>query len=54
MIILATGRKHTEEVKDLMSKNRQGINNSFYNKKHTPDTIEKLLLVIELMFQLKD
>ena len=41
MRTLATGRKHTEEVKDLMSKNRQGINNSFYNKKHTPDTIEK-------------
>jgi len=25
-----------------MSKNRQGINNSFFNKTHTPETIEKL------------
>nr|YP_009364300.1 GIY endonuclease [Ophiocordyceps sinensis]ARF03422.1 GIY endonuclease [Ophiocordyceps sinensis]QDH07198.1 GIY-YIG endonuclease [Ophiocordyceps sinensis] len=33
MRILATGRKHTDEVIDLMSKNRRGINNSFYNKK---------------------
>lgn len=41
MKILATGRKHTDEVKDLMSKNRRGPNNAFYNKKHTADTIEK-------------
>ena len=36
---MATGRKHTDEVIDLMSK--RGINNSFYNKKHTPETIER-------------
>lgn len=24
-----------------MSKNRRGANNAFYNKKHTPETIEK-------------
>jgi poly-D-alanine transfer protein DltD len=42
MSILATGRKHTDEVKDLMSKNRRGINNPFYNKKHTLETLEKL------------
>lgn len=41
MKILATGRKHTDKVKDLMSKNRRGANNAFYNKKHTPETIEK-------------
>lgn len=29
---LATGRKHTYEVRDLMSKNRKGINNPFYKK----------------------
>jgi len=40
--VLATGRKHTEEVRNLMSKNRQGINNNFFNKTHTPETIEKL------------
>lgn len=42
MRIAATGRKHTEEVKNLMSKNRQGLKNCFYNKTHTPETIEKL------------
>ena len=41
MKVSATGRKHTEEVKDLMSKNRTGSNNSFYNKKHTAETIER-------------
>lgn len=41
MKISATGGKHTDEVKDLMSKNRIGPNNSFYNKKHTAETIEK-------------
>nr|YP_009750538.1 GIY-YIG endonuclease [Tolypocladium cylindrosporum]QIJ60543.1 GIY-YIG endonuclease [Tolypocladium cylindrosporum] len=45
MRILATGRKHTDKVKDLMSKNRQGINNAFYNKKHTDDTIEKFKII---------
>lgn len=38
----AVGRKHTDEVRDLMSKNRQGINNNFFNKTHTPETLEKL------------
>jgi group I intron endonuclease len=42
MSILATGRKHTDEVKDLMSQTRRGINNPFYNKKHTFETLEKL------------
>ena len=42
MRLLATGRKHTNEVRDLMSKNRKGIDNPFYKKKHTIDTIEKL------------
>nr|QDG01213.1 GIY-YIG endonuclease [Scytalidium sp.] len=42
MSILSTGRKHTDEVKDLMSQNRRGINNPFYNKKHTFETLEKL------------
>ena len=41
MRISAIGRKHTDEVKNLMSKNRRGMNNSFYNKNHTPETIEK-------------
>jgi group I intron endonuclease len=39
---LATGRKHTDEVIDLMSKNRKGINNPFYKKKHTLETLDKL------------
>jgi hypothetical protein len=30
--ISATSRKHTDEVKELMSKNRRGINNPFYKK----------------------
>ena len=30
---LATGWKHTYEVRGLMSKNRKGINNSFYKKR---------------------
>jgi hypothetical protein len=32
MSILAKGRKHTDEVRDLMGKNRIGINNPFYKK----------------------
>lgn len=39
--ISATGRKYSDIVRDLMSKNRRGLNNSFYNKKHTAETIEK-------------
>lgn len=42
MKISATGRKHTEEVRNLMSENRKGANNPFYNKKHTVETLEKL------------
>lgn len=42
MSILATGRKHTDEVRDLMSKHRRGINNPFYQKKHTIETLDKL------------
>lgn len=45
MRILAIGRKHTDEVRDFMSKNRKGINNSFYNQKHTPDTIDKFKII---------
>lgn len=40
MKVLATERKHSTEVKELMSINRKGVNNSFYNKKHIPETIE--------------
>lgn len=32
MRLLATGRKHTNKVRDLMSKNRKGIDNPFYKK----------------------
>lgn len=51
MKILATGRTHSTEVKELMSITRRvaslalacaAENNSFYNKKHTPETIEVL------------
>lgn len=42
MSIKATGRKHTDEVRDLMSKNRMGINNPFYKKKHKEETLDKL------------
>nr|YP_009763308.1 GIY-YIG endonuclease [Metarhizium rileyi]QIS49087.1 GIY-YIG endonuclease [Metarhizium rileyi] len=42
MKISATGRKHSDEVKESMSMNRRGTNNSFYNKKHSPETIEIL------------
>jgi len=42
MRISATGRKHANEVKDLMSKNRRGRNNPFYNKKHSIETLDKL------------
>ena len=40
MKVLATERKHSTEVQELMSIYRKGVNNSFYNKKHTPETIE--------------
>jgi group I intron endonuclease len=45
MRVLATGRKHTDEVRDLMSKNRRGINNAFYNKKYTAETIDKFRII---------
>ena len=41
MKILTTGRKYNDEVRYPMSKNRRGINNSFYNKNHTSQTIER-------------
>ena len=40
--ILTTGRKHTDEVRELMSNNRRGKNNPFYQKKHTIKTLDKL------------
>lgn len=39
---LAIGRKHNDEVKARISETRKGENNSFYNKKHSIDTIEIL------------
>ena len=39
---LSLGRTHTEEVKILMSENRKGINNPFYGKNHSAETIVKL------------
>jgi group I intron endonuclease len=45
MSILAMNRKHTDEVKDLMSKNRKGMNNPFYGKKHTLETLDKLKFI---------
>lgn len=38
----AIGRKHSDQVKELMSITRKGENNSFYNKKHSSQTIETL------------
>jgi group I intron endonuclease len=35
----ATGRKHTEEVRCEMSESRRGINNPFYGKTHTEDSL---------------
>jgi len=40
---VALGRKHTEEVKELMSKSRTGKDNYFYGKKHS----EKSLALIK-------
>jgi len=36
----ALGRKHSEEVKNNMSLNRKGENNSFFNKKHSEQAIQ--------------
>ncbi|GBT68141.1 hypothetical protein M6KS0526p2_2735 [Staphylococcus aureus] len=38
----AIGRKHSDEVKIRMSETRKGENNSFFNKKHSSETIEVL------------
>lgn len=40
MKLSATGRTHSHEIKELMSITRRGTNNSFFNKKHSPETIE--------------
>lgn len=37
-----TGRKHTEEAKRKMSKQKIGIRNSFFGKTHNQDTREKI------------
>lgn len=42
MKMSAIGRKHSDKVKELMSITRKGENNSFYNKKHSSQTIETL------------
>lgn len=36
------GRKHTKDVRHLMSENRKGENNPFFGKNHSPETIEIL------------
>jgi len=36
------GYKHTDESRLKMSKRKQGKNNSFYNKKHKSESIEKI------------
>jgi group I intron endonuclease len=36
---LALGRKHSDQVKNLMCENRKGINNSFYGKKHISEAL---------------
>lgn len=38
MRTLASGRKHNEEVKKLMSESRKGVNNNFYGKKYTAES----------------
>jgi group I intron endonuclease len=40
MRTLALGRKHSEQVKKLMSESRKGVNNNFYGKKHTIESID--------------
>nr|YP_009577876.1 GIY-YIG endonuclease [Cordyceps cicadae]QBG64865.1 GIY-YIG endonuclease [Cordyceps cicadae] len=44
---LAIGRKHSDEVKARMSETRRGENNSFFNKKHSIDTIEVLKYIAQ-------
>ena len=36
---VAIGRKHSDEVRRLMSDNRKGKDNPFFGKKHKPETI---------------
>jgi group I intron endonuclease len=38
------GRTHTKEVRQLMSCSRKGVNNAFYGKKHSEETIASLRL----------
>lgn len=37
-----TGKKATDELRKYFSVTRMGTNNSFYGKKHKPETIEKM------------
>lgn len=34
------GRKHSDQVKKVMSESRKGINNNFYGKKHSTETLD--------------
>lgn len=34
------GRKHSDQVKKAMSESRKGINNNFYGKKHSTETLD--------------
>ena len=43
----ALGRKHSEEVKKLMSLSRNGENNPFYGKNHTLDTLKLLKIAAQ-------
>lgn len=40
--IAALGRKHREDVKLAMSESRKGVNNNFYGKKHSVETLNLL------------
>lgn len=42
---LATGRKHTDQVKTRLSEINTGSNNPFFGKKHLPSTIDNLKLI---------
>ena len=44
---IALGRKHTQEVKNAMSKNRSSVNAPFYGKTHSLDAIEKLRTIAQ-------
>lgn len=45
MRTLALGKKHVQDVKDSMSLNKMDNKNSFYNKRHSLNTIDKLKLI---------